>query len=145
MSAKTALLSAVVLRAGLWDAQAAAWSRLIPHDWPGEHVQAWAEMVMRGDAHVIDAVRNGERIGVVVYSVCRDYENPEFVILGAYSPETHADLTTEVLPELSSFARAAGCATVRFHTMRPGLLHKAIRAGFTVSEIVLRRDLSHGV
>jgi hypothetical protein len=140
---RIAVLAALMLRPGIWDAQAAAWSRLIPHDWPGDFAEHWAALIREKKAEVCDAVIEGRRVGVVVFSICREYPTPELVILGAFASAGGHDLTAEAFPQIYRLAIERGCRTVRFHTMRAGLIAKAVAAGWTVSEVVVRKDL-HG-
>lgn len=143
--AKLGLLAGLILRPGIWDAQAQAWSRLIPHDWPGDYVDHWTRMVERGDAESFDAIQDGRRVGFLLVTVCHEFDTPELILLGAYAVSGGHDLTLSALPQIEAIARAKGCATVRFHTMRPGLIGKALRDGFTVSEVILRKDVLHVV
>ena len=142
---KIALLASFILRPGNWDAQAEAWSRLIPHDWPGSHADRLGEIVKSGSAECMDLSHSEslERIGVLVYTVDRSFDLPEMVILAAYAGDPHYDITAHCLAELEASARSLGCATIRFHTMRPGLVRKSIRAGWRLSEAVMRKDIRH--
>ncbi len=143
-TAKLALLGAFILRPAAWDARAEGWSRLLPHDWPGEHSAHLGEMVSTGRAQMLELLRDGERIGFLVYEIDRDFAPPEFVILAAYSGDARVSVTAHCLPEIEATARAIGCATIRFHTMRPGLIARARAAGFRVSEVIARKDIRHG-
>jgi hypothetical protein len=70
---------------------------------------------------------------------------PEFAIRGAFSPESGERLTEKVLPQIEELAREHGCATISFHTIRPGLLRKAMAQGFRVCEVIVRKDVRHVV
>lgn len=151
--AKLALLAAVILRPGLWDAQAQAWSKLIPHDFPSDYIEHWTKLIRSGDAEVLDIlavtpgteIKTGVRVGVVVVTICHDFLTPELIVLGAFSSDKHADLTEVSLTQIQEIADSKGCGSVRFHTMRPGLIAKALRAGFTVSEVIMRKEVvRHG-
>ena len=139
---KLALLAALVLRPGLWDADAAAWSKLIPHDWPGECGEHWEKLVETKAAEVVFVFNGSEKIGFLVFSIESKFSRPELIVLGAFSPVTRHDLTATVLPQIEDFARARGCGTVRFNTMRPGLISKSLRAGFVVSEVIMRKEIT---
>lgn len=141
-SAKLALLGAFILQPAQWDAQAEAWSRLLPHDWPGEHRGQLAALVTSGEAVLMDLRRDGERIAFVVYRVDRHFPEPECVIVAAYSAAGKIDATELCLDELQDLAARIGCATLRFNTMRPGLIAKAQRAGGRVSEVIVRFDVT---
>jgi hypothetical protein len=155
--AKLALLASVLLTPGHWDAQAQAWSRLIPHDWPGDYVDHWTKLIAARKAEVFDVLEpvqkvadnagnfDTRRVGVVIVTVCHDFPTPELIVLGAYSKESRMPLTLDAMPQIENIARFKGCATIRFHTMRPGLVSKALLSGFTVSEVVMRKDVPDGV
>lgn len=151
--AKLALLAAVILRPGLWDAQAEAWSKLIPHDHPADYLKHWGKLIQDKDAEVFDIlavqpgsdVASGVRVGVVIVTVCHDFLTPELIVLGAFSSDKYADLTEVSLAQVEDIAESKGCRSVRFHTMRPGLIAKALRSGFTVSEVIMRKEVNrHG-
>lgn len=139
------LLSGFVLRPALWDSQAEAWARLLPHDSPEDYGRHFADMVKSGAARAYEVVKesDGRRVCIVVARVDRSYSSGEFVIEGAFCPENRGDLTAEFLPELEAKARDLNCATVRFHTMRPGLVAKAVQSGFRICEVICRKDVRH--
>jgi hypothetical protein len=138
---KLALLGSYVLREAQWDGQAEEWSRRLPHDWPGTHAGTLCERVESGRAKIVQLLSAGERIGFVVYEIDENFEHPEMILVAAYSSEGRVDVTEMCLPELAELAAREGCATIRFHTMRPGLIAKAQRAGYRVSEVIMRRDV----
>lgn len=141
-AAKIALLAGFLLRPGNWDAEAEAWSRLLPHDWPGEHSGHLGERVASGEAQAVDILQDGVRVGVLVYDVDQSFSSPEMVILAAYSAAPGScDITAHCLPQIKQHAHEIGCATIRFHTMRPGLIAKCIKSGFRVSEVVMRTNV----
>lgn len=141
-TAKTALLAAFILRPGVLDDQAESWSRLIPHDFPGDYASHLRAEVAAGRAELLDLVTPSGRAGMVVVSVER-FEPPELVVVAAFGRD-RVPLTPEFLPQLEALARSRGCATVRFHTMRPGLVSAGLGAGYSVSEIVMRKDVRNG-
>ncbi len=65
----------------------------------------------------------------------------EFVIAGAVSALPSIDLVGALLPGLEGMARAMGCVSIRFHTIRDGLVKKVENMGWERSEIVMRRAL----
>lgn len=139
------LVSAFVLRPAIWDRQAEAWARLLPHDSPEDYGALFSQMIKTGAARAFELVKNsdGRRVAIVVARVDRSYKSGELVIEGAFAPQNRGDLTAEFLPELEAKARDLGCATVRFHTMRAGLVAKAMQAGFRVCEVICRKDVRH--
>lgn len=140
-TAKLDLLAAAVLRPAMWDATAEAWSRLIPHDWPGDHAEELREMVVSGAAEMVEVHTAAGHVGFVVYQVDDSFPQPELIVVSAYGADTEHDLTSEVLPQLEKIARSAGCASIRFHTMRAGLIRKAMAEGWRVSEVLMRKDV----
>lgn len=141
LASKIALLGAFILQPCHWDEQAEAWSRALPHDWPGSHAGVLAEAVKSGRASMLNITHNGKRVGFIVYRIDRDFTLPEFEIIAAYSGEGRIDVTASCLDQLADLAAREGCASIRFHTMRPGLIAKAEAAGYRVSEVIMRRDV----
>jgi hypothetical protein len=142
-TAKTALLAAFLLRPGVLDETAAAWSRQIPHDFPGDYSEHLRGLVSQGSAKVLDMVTPDGRAGFIVYQV-EQFNPPELLVVAAFGRD-RANLTAEFMPQIEALARRLGCATVRFHTMRPGLVSAGLGMGYSVSEIVMRKDVrSHG-
>lgn len=122
------------------DAETAAAARNIPHDEPGDFVEFLRAKIARGAAHVADAVNASGTVGFLVYAVSPFGAEKELVLVAAFGRD-RSDLTAEFMPEIDALARSLGCGTVRFHTMRPGLVTKAKELGFRVSEMVLRKTL----
>lgn len=145
LRAKMALLASFVLRPCHWNAQAEEWARLLPSDTPVEHAAVFSELVRSGRCQAFEAVGPDGRVGVIVADVDRAYNPPEFAVRGAFSPETGERLTEHVLPQIEALARQNGCATVGFHTMRPGLLRKAMAQGYGICEVIVRKDVRHVV
>ena len=138
-AAKIALLGAFMLRPGLLDDQAKAWASGIPRDWPGSFEAHWTALLKDGKTKALDVTLAGERRGLVLYYIDPASNPPEFVISGAFGLDSRADLTELVLPNLVAIAKEKCCGTVRFHTMRAGLVAKTLAAGFHVSEVIMRR------
>lgn len=134
--AKMEQLTGFILRPGQWDADAAAWSRRIPHDWPGDHVENLRRQHSAGEIELVHVYEDGRKAGFLAYA--RD--GREFVIVSCFS-RTGDDFCAQALPQIEALALAAGCDSIRFHTMRPGLVKKAQTLGFRVSEIILRKAL----
>lgn len=139
--AKSALLGRYVVSRIPWDEQAAAWSALLPHDRPELHGDHLGALVKSGKASAYELRGPAGRMAILVASISTRYAEPELNIVAAYCAENMGDLTAEFLPQLEEQARAAGCATVRFHTMRPGLIAKAQAHGFRACEVIMRKDL----
>lgn len=146
LRAKSGLLNALMLRPCHWDDEAAAWSRLIPRDAPELNGETLSQQIKSGGAKCYEVVspdgEKAERVAIVICRVDRkSFARPEFVIIAAYSIENQRDLMSEFLPELEEIAAALGCATIRFHTMRPGLIKRAQAAQYRVCEVICRKSL----
>jgi hypothetical protein len=140
MSTKLATLARLVLRPAQWDANAEGWSRLIPCDSPGDLSAKLREEVNAGRARVCHLKRDGAKIGFVVFSAD---DRHELVIHGAFGSDGK-NLVTELLPVVENLARQCECDTIRFHTMRPGLVRAAQNLGFRVSEVIMRKAVCRG-
>jgi hypothetical protein len=64
------------------------------------------------------------------YEVREDSHGRDFFISGACSILPTRTATEESLPQYENFARILGCNRLRFQTPRPGLVRKAIKAGW---------------
>ena len=142
MNAKTDLLARSLLRPGCFDGQAEAWAKRIPHDEPGDFAEFLRDRVANGSAQLADMVTDGQRVGFCVYAVVDLTGEQELVVIAAFGRAPARDLTAEFLPQIEVLARSEGCVSIRFHTMRPGLVSKAIRAGCRVSEVIIRKTVS---
>lgn len=148
--AKMALLAAFILRPCHWDAHAEAWARLLPHDSPEDYGEHFTALVRSGEAQAYELVTaqgaegaGGSRVAIVIARVQNIAGLGEFVIEGVYCAKNHKGLTAAFLPQLEAKARDLGCATLRFHTMRPGLVETAVAAGYRVCEVICRKDVRH--
>lgn len=139
---KMRLLSRYIMREGAWDDVADAWSHKIPHDFPGHYPTILEDMVVTSHCRLskLSRAEDGQQIGFLVWRVEGEPEHLEFVIVAMFGRDGE-DLTGEYAPQVESLARAQGCAGMRFHTMRPGLIKKAESHGYRVSEIILRKAL----
>lgn len=144
-SAKTSLLSRFMLRPCHWDAQAEAWARKLPHDSPEDYGDHFSRLIKTGKARAFEVIEhdNPKRVAILIASEDRVYPSGELAIRGAYCAVNRGDLTAEFLPQIEALARVLNCATVRFHTMRPGLIKKAMQRGFRVCEVIVRKDVRH--
>lgn len=138
---KLELLARVVLEPALWDAHADAWARLIPHDFPGSHAENLLDLVTRGAAQLCRLVTPSGCVGFVVFDVEESKGCPPELVILAASGRDGTDLTEAMGPAFERIGAKHGCRTIRFHTMRPGLIKKARSLGYRVSEVIMRRDL----
>lgn len=139
-AAKLALLSRVVLAPAIWGENAERWSRGIPHDFPGDFAAHLKHQCESGPCEVREIVADGAPVGFLVFEIDHIPECPPELVIHAMAGRDGSDLSEAVAPRLLELARELSCRTVRFHTMRPGLVKKARQLGFHVSEIVLRAD-----
>ena len=141
-AAKQDLLAKFLLRPCQWDATAAAWSRLLPHDSPEFYGNLLSKLVKEGTAAAYELTGPDGRIAIMVASINREYAEPKLTIWAAISPDNNRTLTEDFLPQIEAKARELGCRTVAFHTMRPGLLEKAMRLGYRTCEVICRKDVN---
>lgn len=135
-ASKMELLTGFILKPGTWDTDAAAWSRRIPHDWPGDHAENLLRQFNAGEIQLVHVHEDGRKVGFLAYTK----DGREFVIVSCFS-RTGEDFVSQALPQIEALALASGCDSLRFHTMRAGLIKKALPLGFRVSEIILRKAL----
>jgi len=92
--------------------------------------------VLQSRLAAISVFAGSDRVGTVLFRV----EDAEFVIVaGAGKPEF--DGIAEIYPRLEAIAKALKCASIRTHTKRLGLIKKAEKQGYSISEFVLRKGL----
>lgn len=140
-TAKIPLLTRYVLRPAQWDENAAAWSKTIPHDFPGDFAALLKRKVSEGSWFARQIVKAGELVGFLVFDVEILGECPPELVVIALAGRDGSDMSEAALPYIFQIAVEMECKTVRFHTMRPGLISKAQKHGFRVSEIILRADV----
>lgn len=115
--------------------------KAIPFDSP----QCWGDWIRNGiKTGALSSVvlsLDDKAIGSLTYAISGEPPRKELLISHAYINDT----TFGYLPLLTTFAqrvgREAGCNSIRFHTVRKGLIIGALKQGFHVSEIVLRKKL----
>ena len=113
--------------------------KLIPFDSPNTTNNAgWLKRcVEKGTLEQVTLSIDGKPVGLITYAVTGELFN-ELLI----STASITDHSFDYIPLLTTFAKrlakAEGCKYVRFHTVRKGLVKKALDQGFFVAEIVLR-------
>lgn len=138
IAVKVDQLSRFALSPSLWDASADEWARSIPHDNPGNVAEVVANAVRSGLARLFYVEREGARVGAVVCEF--DAAAGELIVIAAHGRDREK-LTQTYFDLVEDLARKSGCKSVRFHTMRPGLVRRALSAGWRASEIVMRKAL----
>lgn len=130
----------IFLRRGGWDAEAEAQARKIPFDFPGDFADYLRGVVEKKEAEKLDLFIGEKKAGWAVVAKDPDDEK-ELLIIAAFGGDKAHDLIFEVLPAIERAAAAKGYATVRFHTLRPGLAWKAVESGYRVGEVILRKAI----
>jgi len=69
-----------------------------------------------------------------------EIDGNEGLLLAAAGHAESVDLTAVLLPHIEGQFKQIGLSSMRFHTRRPGLVRRAVLAGF-VPEMVLRKRL----
>lgn len=82
------------------------------------------------------------RVGTVLWRIDDDAGKAAFVVVAAVGWHRHFDLTGGVLPLIEERARRLGCAVVRFHTKRLGLVQVGVGLGYDTAEWVMRKVLA---
>lgn len=103
----------------------------------------WRRQVEQGAFGVIAVLVDGARVASVLWELGGHGGRPCFVIRGAAGDDPRFDLMGSVLPELEGYARRLGCALVRFHTRRRGLIARALDMGYRAPSFALVRELGH--
>lgn len=68
----------------------------------------------------------------------------EMVIVAAGGANGDVGITEAFLPALETIAIAGGASTMRFHTLRKGLVVVSEELGYHLTEYVMRKDLADG-
>ena len=124
-----------------WDAIDDAFQALIPFDSPHESADLLARMVREGSATHHRLVHEGRRVGLIVTRCEQGSAGRELVLIAAFCA-SEQPLSAEIAEAVESLARAEGCASIRFHTVRPAAArYAAEHYGFRLTELVLRKTL----
>jgi hypothetical protein len=139
VNAKIQQLTRLVIRPAQWSDRFNDMAKGIPHDEPCELAAVLAEKVSRGAASVAELVTPSGVVGFLVYAFA--FGGRELVLIACHGRDG-TNLAGEIREHVETFARRKGCSSVRFHTMRPGLVRRAVASGYHVGEIILRKNLS---
>ena len=116
-----------------WGEQVAAELSLIREETP----VSWYEAEFKsGNLTGLEVYYEKYRIGVVLFRI----EGSEMVVV-AGAGRAYGDIIAAVFPRLEEIAKFAGCASIRLHTNRPGMVKKSERQGWKLSEYILRKHL----
>jgi hypothetical protein len=138
---KTALNRiAILASADLTAAEVAL--RAIPNDDPG---QSFVEVVMAqlrdGSAKLCELRIEGVHVGWTVYKIETTSEHREFVSIATKTDKTRGE-AENIGVVIEAFAKSLRCQSIRMHTVRHGLVLKALNNGWHAAEIVLRKNLN---
>jgi hypothetical protein len=117
------------------------WENRIPFDDPTLWKDYLSRGVKSGQYKCARIEHNGVEKGIAVFAIDQCAKR-EFVVVAVYcDPIPGVDVTAYVGRMAFDLAKAEKCTSVRFHTMRPGLIMKAQKLGYRVAEVVLRKEL----
>jgi hypothetical protein len=129
-------LARFVLLPSQWGPEADRWARSLPADSPENTAEDLAQRVREGTAKVCDLMEGETKRGFIVFTVTPGHE---LFVLAAFGRAKRENLMEVLIPLVDALARAAECDSVRFNTMRPGMIRRAQEHGFRVSEIIMRK------
>lgn len=136
-----ALLARVVLAPGVLNAaEAETLRRRLPSDAPGDVREQLLSELDRGEVQCCRMLRDGVPLGFIVYATFCG----ELIVHAAIGNDGHENLIGDLAGDnalIVQLARQCACEVVRFHTIRPGLVAKAMQYGFHVSEVVMRKKV----
>ncbi len=137
---KTDLLARCVLVPGVLDADTLDALRRIPCDSPAETAALLAQDVRDGLARVCRIEREGVRVGFLIFGIDRPAN--ELVIHAAFGADGRENLMPEIFEIGVTLGRECECGSIRFHTMRPGLVRLALERGYRASEVTMRKAIT---
>lgn len=115
--------------------------RKIPNDDPVSFVDYVTDRIKRGEYHAKDILLENSKIGLAVYFV-EDFGNHrEFVSVATYTNQHAPDFSAFWTTEIERLAHSLNCKSIRFATVRHGLVKLALDSGWNVTEITLRKYL----
>lgn len=116
--------------------------RNIPNDDPVSFVDFVVSRIRTGEYRSSDIVLNSEKIGITVYFV-EEYPNyKELVSVATYTNKPAPGFSDFWQSEMEKLARSLKCQSIRFATVRHGLVSLALRNGWNVTEITMRKYLT---
>jgi hypothetical protein len=110
--------------------------RNCPQDNLAGHADLISQNIKEGKTKLFKVVKEGREIGFVAVEIY----NSEFIVVAMHTNE-HCSVFDNVLPMFIETAKQRGCRCVTFSTIRHGLIKQAIKSGFILSEIVMRKHL----
>ena len=134
----------LLIEAAKLECDAPDWEK-IPFDAPHQHVDILRRLYDSGQCTRCDVMTDkGVQTGSLYYQVEQGFLR-ELVVLGVYID--HSEAAPSNVPLLNNvcdkLANKENCVSVRFHTVRAGMVSCALHYGWRVSEIIMRRDAKH--
>lgn len=133
--------AALIFRRIEWSAEAADHLRGVASMAPHVSVDHYADMIDTGAAVLFGAFIDGEHVASAVAGFEDGDLGSEFVIYGAAGKAPGIDLIVTILPAFEAIARSGGAVSIRFHTVRKGLIARTLPAGYEAAEIIMRKVL----
>ena len=97
-----------------------------------------------GRLALVAAMQDGVHIATAAYRVEQTGPDLEMVIVGCGAGIRGLSVIQHFLPPLETMARFSGCASIRFHTRRAGLVKVTRRQGYRYAETVMRKAVIDG-
>lgn len=139
-SSKSERWTRYAARLAAWSERAELWQHRIPFDDPHEFRDILRRQVEEGSAKLCELTRDGEPVGMLLYRV-ESYAARELVVIAAYCSDRSIDWSDWLAAFVENLARGLSCGSIRFHTLRPGLVEHVIGHGYRAAEIILRKVL----
>lgn len=133
---------ALKVSASLQDAE--IFLRNIPNDDPVSFVDFVVSRIRTGEYRSSDITLNNEKIGITVYFV-EEFDGGkyrEFVSVATYTNQPAPAFSDFWQTEIEKLARSLKCQSIRFATVRHGLVSLALRNGWNVTEITMRKYIA---
>ncbi len=113
----------------------------IPFDRPDAHAAFLKNAVDRGEIAALTIAIDGVDCGLMTCAARQFHDGKELVIYSAYCNDQRISFLPIMKTCAIKIAIQHGCSSIRFHTVRKGLIREAMKLGFGVSEFVLRLPL----
>lgn len=122
--------------------EAAILLRRIPNDDPINFSDFVRSRLATGEYKSFDILFGETTIGVTVYSI-EEYPGgyKELISIATYTKEAIPGFQDFWQTEIENVAKRNGCKSIRFHTVRHGLIKLSLLHGWHVAEIVMRKRI----
>lgn len=110
--------------------------RGIPQDNTAGHVNFILDKINKGEARAFDIKKAGSKVGFAIV----EKSGSDLWVL-AMKGTKFFNVKETVLPHLETLAREAGCSTIRFKTVRAGLIDVGLSSGFAISSVEMFKTL----